>query len=242
MRAPDERYFLRALFRAPPRTNRVRRRRVAGRGRRAARARREGRVDKARRTRSRPRTFQALRLPARLRTHAQGRRRGPPRWETANSRAQIAALLLKLPDPPASAASQPDALQKRRLARDLVACGLLKTNAGWDDKHLRTGAPPNLGWFAPKSGEPGAEKRDADASPAAGAPSRGGEAPAFVPPLPAAAVTPLLANDLSATALRGLAMLARANREDLSGTEKDRGRPAIRKPVGRFRFELSGGV
>ena len=124
------------------------------------------------------------------------------------ARAQIAALLLQLPDPPASAGPQPDALQKRRLARDLVACGLLKADADWDDKHPRTGAPPNPGWFAPKSGEPGADEPKTDPSPVAGASPRGGEAAAFVPPLPAAAVRPLLANDLSATALRGLAMLA----------------------------------
>jgi hypothetical protein len=124
------------------------------------------------------------------------------------ARAQIVALLLQLPDPPVSAGSQHGALEKRRLARDLVACGLLKADAEWDDKRPRTGEPPNPGWFAPKSGEPGADKPKTDPSPAADPPSRGGEAPAFVPPLPAAAVSPLLANDLSATALRGLAMLA----------------------------------
>jgi hypothetical protein len=124
------------------------------------------------------------------------------------ARAQIAALLLQLPDPPASPGAKPDALEKRRLARDLVACGLLKADDGWDEKHPRTGAPPNPGWFAPRSEDSGADEPRTDPSPVAGAPSRGGEAPAFVPPLPAAAVSPLLANDLSATALRGLAMLA----------------------------------
>jgi hypothetical protein len=124
------------------------------------------------------------------------------------ARAQIAALLLQLPDPPASANSQPSALEKRVLARDLIACGLLKADADWDEKHPRTGAPPNPGWFAPTSGEPGADKPNANAGPAAGAPSRGGEALAFLPPLPAAGAGSLLAEDLSATALRGLAMLA----------------------------------
>ncbi len=124
------------------------------------------------------------------------------------ARAQIAALLLRLPDPPASAGSQYGALEKRRLARDLVACGLLKADDDWDEKHPRTGAPPNPGWFAPRPGAPGADKPKTDPGPAAGAPSRGGEAPAFVPPLPAAGVSSLLAGDLSATALRGLAMLA----------------------------------
>ncbi len=124
------------------------------------------------------------------------------------ARAQIATLLLQLPDPPASASSQPSALEKQVLARDLIACGLLKADADWDEKHPRTGAPPNPGWFAPSSGEPGADEPKTDPSPAAGAPTRGGEAPAFVPPLPAAGVSSLLAGDLSATALRGLAMLA----------------------------------
>jgi hypothetical protein len=124
------------------------------------------------------------------------------------ARAQIGALLLQLPDPPASAGAQLDGLEKRRLVRDLVACGLLKADADWDDKHPRTGAPPNPGWFAPTSGEPDAEEPNARSSSAAGAPSRGGETPAFVPPAPAAGAGSLLAEDLSATALRGLAMLA----------------------------------
>ncbi len=124
------------------------------------------------------------------------------------ARAQIAALLLQLPDPPASTGSQHGALEKRRLARDLVACGLLKADDDWDEKHPRTGAPPNPGWFAPKSGEPGADEAKTDPSSAAGPPSRNGAAPAFVPPAPAAGVGSLLAGDLSATALRGLAMLA----------------------------------
>jgi len=122
--------------------------------------------------------------------------------------AQIGALLLRLPDPPASAGARPDALEKQRLALDLVACGLLKADADWDGKHPRTGAPPNPGWFAPTSGEPHAEESNADPSSAAGAPSRGGAAPAFVPPAPTASVGSLLAEDLSATALRGLATLA----------------------------------
>jgi hypothetical protein len=123
-------------------------------------------------------------------------------------RAQIVALLLQFPDPPASAGSRPDALEKRRLARDLVACGLLKADDDWDEKHPRTGAPPNPGWFAPTPGAPGADEPKTDPGPEAGAPSGGGEAPAFVPALPAAGVSSLLAGDLSATALRGLAMLA----------------------------------
>jgi hypothetical protein len=116
-------------------------------------------------------------------------------------------LLPQLPDPPVSADSPPGALEKRRLADNLVACGLLKADADWDDKHPRTGAPPNPGWFAPTPGAPGADKPQTEPSPAASAPSRG-DAPAFVPPAPAASVGSLLAEDLSATALRGSAMLA----------------------------------
>ena len=65
------------------------------------------------------------------------------------AKAQIAALLLQLPDPLPLA----DALGKAdrgRLARDLVACGLMKADADWDEKHPRTRTPPNPGWFAPK--------------------------------------------------------------------------------------------
>jgi hypothetical protein len=32
---------------------------------------------------------------------------------------------------------------ERRLFCDLVACGLLKADADWDEKHPRTGSPPN---------------------------------------------------------------------------------------------------
>jgi hypothetical protein len=99
-------------------------------------------------------------------------------------------------------------LEKRRLADDLVACGLLKADADWDEKHPRTGAPPNPGWFAPTPGTLAADKPKANPSPAAGAPPRGGEAPAFVPPAPAVGAGSLLASDLSATALDGLATLA----------------------------------
>ena len=125
------------------------------------------------------------------------------------ARAQIGTLLLQLPDPPASAGAQPSALEKQRLARDLVACGLLKADADWDEKHPRTGAPPNPGWFAPTSGDAGGGQAEDRRKP------RGGRAvfaaarrrPLFRPP-PAAGVGSLLASDLSATALDGLATLA----------------------------------
>jgi hypothetical protein len=124
------------------------------------------------------------------------------------ARAQVGALPLRLPDPPASAGAQPGALEKRRLAYDLAACGLLKADGDWNEKHPRTDAPPNPGWFAPTPGTPGADKPKTDASSSAGASSRGGAAPAFVPPAPAAGAGSLLASDLSATALDGLAALA----------------------------------
>lgn len=124
------------------------------------------------------------------------------------ARAQIGALLLRFPDPPASASGHADGLEKRRLVDGLLACGLLKADADWDDKHPRTGAPPNPGWFASTQGAPGADAPKPDANPAPVDPSRGGAALAFVASAPAASVDPLLAEDLSATALRGLAMLA----------------------------------
>lgn len=124
------------------------------------------------------------------------------------ARAQIGALLLRFPDPPASASGHADGLEKRRLVDGLVVGGLLKADADWDDKHPRTGAPPNPGWFASTQGAPGADAPKPDANPAPVGPSRGGAALAFVASAPAASVDPLLAEDLSATALRGLTMLA----------------------------------
>jgi hypothetical protein len=124
------------------------------------------------------------------------------------ARAQIAALLLQLPDSPASTDDQPDGLEKRRLALELAACGLLKADSDWDEKHPRTGAPPNPGWFAPASGDSGTDKPKTDPGPAADAPSRSGATLAFAPSAPAASVDSLLAEDLSANALRALATLA----------------------------------
>ena len=62
------------------------------------------------------------------------------------ARAQIAALLLQLPDPPAAAGARLGDLEKRRLALELSAGALLKADADWDDKHPRTGraAQPRL--------------------------------------------------------------------------------------------------
>jgi hypothetical protein len=124
------------------------------------------------------------------------------------ARAQIITLLLQLPDPPGAAGGRSGELEKRRLARELVACGLLKADADWDDKHPRTGAPPNPGWFAPTAGAAATDEPKPGSRPAAGAPAPGGAALAFVAPAPAASAGSLLAEDLSATALRGLATLA----------------------------------
>jgi hypothetical protein len=123
------------------------------------------------------------------------------------ARAQIAALLLKLPDPPASADLPGGASEKRRLALDLVACGLLKVDADWDDKHPRTGAPPNPGWFAPTEGATAADTLSTKPSRATGA-QPGDARFAFAPAAPALSVSPLLAEDLSVMALRALAALA----------------------------------
>jgi hypothetical protein len=124
------------------------------------------------------------------------------------ARAQIGALLLRLPDPPRASGVHADGLEKRRLVDGLLACSLLKADADWEGKHPRTGAPPNPGWFAPTSGAPAADAPKTSPSPAAVGPSRGGAALAFVGPAPAAPVDSLLAEDLSAAALRGLAALA----------------------------------
>jgi len=72
--------------------------------------------------------------------------------------AQIGALLLQMPDPPAlgKALGGDDAWD---LAMQLAASGLLK--ADWDEtKHPRTGTPPNPGWFAPTEQDPNAVTTD----------------------------------------------------------------------------------
>ena len=124
------------------------------------------------------------------------------------ARAQIGALLLRLPDPSAPASVHADSLEVRRLVDGLLASGLLKMDADWDAKHPRTGAPPNPGWFAPTSGAPAANEPKPDASAGATGPSRGGAALGFVASAPAAGVDSLLAEDLSAAVLDGLATLA----------------------------------
>jgi hypothetical protein len=124
------------------------------------------------------------------------------------ARAQIITLLLQLPDPPNPASARSDILEKRRLERDLAACGLLKADADWDDKHSRTGSAPNPGWFAPTSGSSEADASRTSTSPASGAPSHGGASHAFLAPAASAGAGSLLAEDLSATAADGLTALA----------------------------------
>jgi hypothetical protein len=129
------------------------------------------------------------------------------------AKAQIATLLLRLPEPLRPAAAELGKSGRRSLSRDLVACGLLKADAGWDeDEHPRTGSAPNPGWFAPKPKDSqadappkAAEKPNEGASSGAGAP-RGDRA--FVPPVVAAGANSLLAENLSTAALKGLATLA----------------------------------
>ena len=74
------------------------------------------------------------------------------------TRAQIAALLLKLRDPPLGEAIDIREQNCLALAFDLAACGLLKVDPGWDAKHPRTGTSPYPGWFAPEPEEQGAAK------------------------------------------------------------------------------------
>jgi hypothetical protein len=69
------------------------------------------------------------------------------RGETA--RAQIAALLLRLPDPPLGEAIDIREQNCLALAFDLAACGLLKADPDWDAKHPRTGTSPYPNRFAP---------------------------------------------------------------------------------------------
>ncbi len=64
--------------------------------------------------------------------------------------AQIAAVLLQLPDPPPLA--KLEGRDRPYLAVELFRSGLLKGD--WDsDKHPRIGTPPNPGWFAPREDE-----------------------------------------------------------------------------------------
>jgi hypothetical protein len=61
--------------------------------------------------------------------------------------AQIASVLLRLPDPPPLGKSNPSIGSIDALAAELIWSGLLKGD--WDpDKHPRTGEPPNPGRFA----------------------------------------------------------------------------------------------
>ena len=109
------------------------------------------------------------------------------------ARAQIAALLLQLPDPPAGGNAESDPFGKARLALDLAACGLLKVDDDWDAKHPRTGAAPNPGWFAPTGG--GTVATGASGPVAIDAPHDSGAtggALAFVPPALAVALPILL--------------------------------------------------
>jgi len=53
------------------------------------------------------------------------------------ARAQIAALLLRFPEPPTDVDDEPE---KQRLTRDLIASELLKADDSWDDQHPRGGS------------------------------------------------------------------------------------------------------
>jgi hypothetical protein len=127
-------------------------------------------------------------------------------------KAQIAAMLLRLPDPLPLSAGVLGKSGVRRLSHDLVMCGLLKAEDGWDEKHPRTGSPPNPGWFAPKPEASGAnDPPKTAAKPHEDAPS-GGDAVggnlAFLPPALATGAYSLLAENLSTVALDGLLTLA----------------------------------
>jgi hypothetical protein len=128
------------------------------------------------------------------------------------AKAQIAALLLRLPDPLQLSTASLGKSAGRRLADELAASGLLKADADWDEKPPRTGSPPNRAWFAPESKDGQADEAPkATAKPDGGASSRSeGLAGNFTidfPKLSAGADT-VLAENLSTTALEGIATLA----------------------------------
>jgi hypothetical protein len=111
--------------------------------------------------------------------------------------AQVAALLLGLPDPPEVAKSEPTQNDLRQLARALEATGLLKGD--WDPaKHPRWPAksPDGVGGqFAPRDGAEGASDAEASVVQAQIAiPAPPIDIPAPVPfPLPSEIVPPIIA-------------------------------------------------
>jgi hypothetical protein len=127
-------------------------------------------------------------------------------------KAQIAALLLQLPDPLSRTDGALGKSAERRLYYDLIACGLLKADADWDEKHPRTGSPPNAGWFASKPGDaPAKEPSQADAKPHQGASPASGARNielAFLNTNAVTAAEALLSENLPAIALKALAALA----------------------------------
>jgi hypothetical protein len=117
------------------------------------------------------------------------------------AKAQITALLLRLPDPLPLSGAALDKTREQRLL-DLFVCDLLKADADWDEQHPRTGSAPNPGWFARKPEEtPEDEAPKTAAKPNEGAPSSSHK-------LAFAGVEPLLAEKLSQTTLTGLLRLA----------------------------------
>jgi hypothetical protein len=127
-------------------------------------------------------------------------------------KAQVAALLLRLPDPPSRTDTALGKSAERRLFCDLVVCGLLKADADWDEKHPRTGSPPNVAWFASKPKEaPEKEPPHADAKPHQGASPASGARNvelAFLNTTAVVTAEAVLYENLSAIALKGLAVLA----------------------------------
>ena len=84
------------------------------------------------------------------------------------ARAQIAALLLRLPDP---VLSKLDLDARKEELAALRESGLLAKD--WDEAaHPRTGTPPNSGWFAPKD-ESGAAEPEGDSQSGGAERSRG---------------------------------------------------------------------
>jgi hypothetical protein len=86
------------------------------------------------------------------------------------ARAQIAALLLRLPDP---ALAKIDAKGRSALLIGLRESGLLAKD--WNEAdHPRTGTPPNAGWFAPKTDAGAAAPQPANGDRPSGVKTRDG--------------------------------------------------------------------
>ena len=130
----------------------------------------------------------------------------PTRCKDGSCKGADCGVAVAVSGPPPLAGAAPGKSAEQRLFCDLAACGLLKADGDWNEKHPRAGSPPNPGWFASKPKE-----TQSAATPNEGPPSGDGALShelAFVPPALATGADSLLAENLSAAALDGLVTLA----------------------------------